>query len=445
MKVLKFGGTSLGSAERMKKVASLIQEGTGRKIIVLSAVSGTTNSLVNIGESFSNKNYDEALALINDLHDSYIHFCNDLLSDKNLRSSAIEFIATEFLKVKELKDSFFNARLFKELLSKGEIISTRLFSLYLQSQDVKNELVSALDFMICNEDDEPNYEAIRYKLKKLVNEEKSSFIITQGFISRSHDGEISNLKRGGSDYSASIIASVLKAEVCEIWTDIDGLHNNDPRYVEHTFPIPELSFNEASELAYFGAKILHPATIIPAQKYNIPIRIRNTMDSSAIGTLISDKENLKGIKAIAAKDEITVIKIKSTRMLMAYGFLRKIFEVFEKYKTPIDMITTSEVAVSLSIDDNKYLSEIIDSLRKFGTVKVDKSQSIICAAGNFKNEDKAIFTKIIEALDELPIRMISYGGSDYNISLLLDTKFKKEALGKLNDALFLNLTYKGKK
>ena len=441
MKVLKFGGTSLGSAQRMKNVADLIQQENGRKIVVLSAVSETTNTLVEIGKKFSEKEYEQGLDLIEKLYDSYLAFCTELFLEEVFYRRAIEFLDTEFYQIKQFQNGFFNTRLFNELLSKGEIVSTNLFALYLESQKIENELISALDFMILTEDAEPSLDLIKKNVKKIVQGKKASIFITQGFICRDHEGEVSNLKRGGSDYSASIIASVIPASVCEIWTDIDGLHNNDPRFVNHTFPIAELSFNEASELAYFGAKILHPATIIPAQKYNVPIRIRNTMEPSAKGTLISSNENFNGIKAIAAKDGITVIKIKSTRMLMAYGFLRKIFEVFEKYKTPIDMITTSEVAVSLSIDDNRYLEEIVDLLRKFGKVQVDKNQSIICAAGNFKKEYKGVFSRIIEALDDFPIRMISYGGSDYNISLLLDTKYKKEALGKLNEALFLNLKH----
>ncbi|BDD06310.1 aspartate kinase [Aureibacter tunicatorum] len=442
MKVLKFGGTSVGSPKNMHQVASLITDDSERKVIVLSAVSGTTNALVEIGERLFAKDHDKASMLIAELHEKYKAFYPDLLKESKSHKKAKQVIDEHFAFINSLVNNFFNKRLNNELLAQGEMMSTKLFSIYLEEKNCKSKLISALDFMAINEEKEPIIEFTTEHLSQILDENaETNIFVTQGFICRNEEGEIDNLQRGGSDYSATIIGAAVQAEEVQIWTDIDGMHNNDPRFVDNTFPIADLSFDEASELAYFGAKILHPTSIVPAQKYEVPVRLKNTMDPAAYGTLISKKQTSSGIKAIASKDGITAIKIKSSRMLMAYGFLKKVFSVFEKYKTPIDMITTSEVAVSLTIDNDEHLDQIVAEIEEYGTVIVDKDQSIICAAGNFKGTHKGIVSKIFDALVPYPIRMISFGGSDYNVSMLVDTKYKQEILIKLNNEIFLNAEF----
>ena len=290
--------------------------------------------------------------------------------------------------------------------------------------------------MRIDENEEPDTAAIEKGLRLELKKHKSKLYITQGYICRNTFGEIDNLKRGGSDYTATLIGAALRSYEVQIWTDIDGMHNNDPRIVDQTEPVTEMSFDEAAELAYFGAKILHPTCILPAQKMNVPVRLLNTMQAQAPGTLISGKPPVDRITAIAAKDGITAINIRSGRMLLAYGFLRSVFEVFERYKTPIDMITTSEVAISLTIDQPKHLVEIVQELEDFGTVHVDADQSIICVVGSFSGEKKGYARMIFESLSDIPIRMISYGGSENNVSVLVDSKYKKEALIALNKGLF---------
>lgn len=437
MQIYKFGGTSVGKPERMHSVADLITRDDQSKIVVLSALSGTTNSLVSIGESLAADQKDEALEKINVLWAHYDEFISQLFSTEEKKAEATAIINEhfEFLKI-TLKISY-NEALERDILAQGELMSTKLFTLHLQERNIPAQLLPALEFMRTNEDHEPDLDVISEKLTSILEKQgNKGLFITQGYICKNHKGEIDNLQRGGSDYTASLIGAAIRATDVQIWTDIDGMHNNDPRVVDKTYPIAELSFDEAAELAYFGAKILHPASIWPAQKYGIPVKLLNTMQPEAKGTVISQSTISADVKAIAAKDGITAIKVKSTRMLLAYGFLRKIFEIFEKYRTPIDMITTSEVAVSVTIDEDEHLDKIMKELSQFGQVEIDKGQTIICIVGNFVAEQKGIVTKIFDALEDTPIRMISYGGSRHNISLLTDSSNKEKALQMLNQHLF---------
>lgn len=440
MKILKFGGTSVGKPERMHQVAHLITRDDSRKIVVLSALSGTTNSLVSIGEALKQHDHDAKEKICSELYEHYKNFIEALLQDESHRKVAESIIEEHFSYLTSLSPSSFTEDTNKELLAQGELLSTKLFYTYLQEQKIPSVLLSALDFMYIDEDKEPDLNYIETELQKKISDHPNENVfITQGFICVNHLGVIDNLKRGGSDYSASLIGAAIRANEVQIWTDIDGMHNNDPRIVDKTFPIAELSFDEAAELAYFGAKILHPSSIWPAQKFNIPVLLKNTMDPAAKGTTIGGESKASGIKAIAAKDNITAIKIKSSRMLLAYGFLRRVFEVFERYKTPIDMITTSEVAVSLTIDDHSNLENIVKDLTEYGVVTVDKDQAIICVVGDFVVEKKGVVKKVFESLGDIPIRMISYGGSRHNISILTGAAYKKEVLQSLNDGLFNDL------
>ena len=434
---MKFGGTSVGKPERMHEVATLITKDEEAKIVVLSALSGTTNALVAISNALSQGERDSAKSQITALEDHYKKFCGELLSTPAAiaEATAITQEHFEFLHI-ILKISFSEA-LNKDILAQGELLSTKLFSVYLGEKGIDHLLIPAVDFMTIDNYDEPQVPIIKTKLSQILqrNPNKKIFI-TQGYISRNSKGEVDNLKRGGSDYSASLIAAAINASVCEIWTDIDGMHNNDPRVVKKTVAIEQLSFDEAAELAYFGAKILHPASIWPAQMYNVPVKLLNTMEPEAKGTLITEQAGTVGVKAVAAKDGITAIKIKSSRMLLAYGFLRKIFEVFEKYRTSIDMITTSEVAVSLTIDNDTYLPEIIKELEPFGTVEIDTHQSIVSIVGNEIMETEEVMEKLFRSIKEIPVRMVSYGGSRHNISILIDTRHKIQTLQSLNVDLF---------
>ncbi len=437
MQVLKFGGTSVGRPDRMKSVAQIITRNDEPKIVVLSALSGTTNALVSIGESLAADHKEAAKDKIGVLQAHYNDFIDELLATDDKKNEARRVIEEhfEFFSI-TLKISF-NEALNRDILAQGELMSTKLFTLYLQESGINAALLPALEFMRTNEEEEPDLDLITAKLtERLSGCQDFPLLITQGYICKNYKGEIDNLHRGGSDYTASLIGAACRASEIQIWTDIDGMHNNDPRVVDKTYPIAELSFDEAAELAYFGAKILHPASIWPAQKYSIPVKLLNTMQPEAKGTVISKSTISADVKALAAKDGITAIKVKSTRMLLAYGFLRKIFEIFEKYRTPIDMITTSEVAVSVTIDDDENLEKITYELSQFGQVEVDKGQTIICVVGNFVAEQKGIVNKIFEALSDVPIRMISYGGSRHNISLLTDSANKEKALKQLNEHLF---------
>lgn len=439
---MKFGGTSVGKPERMKKIANLVTSTPGKKIVVLSALSGTTNTLVAIGEALLKKDATKAESEIATLEKHYLSFVNELYTTDSYKAIGQEIVSRFFVFIRLLAagdpDSYQNDdRSYRELLAQGELMSTELFYQHLQEIKIPSRLLPALHFMSIDENEEPEVEKISQRLKPLIDSLTNiDIIITQGYICRNHKNEIDNLKRGGSDYTASLIGSAIRAEEIQIWTDIDGMHNNDPRVVKKTMPISELTFDEASELAYFGAKILHPATIVPAQKYNVPVRLKNTMDEKAFGTIITEKSTAGSFKAVAAKDGITAIKIKSSRMLMAYGFLRRVFEIFEQYKTPIDMITTSEVAVSLTIDTNTQLAAIETELKKFGTIEIDANQSIICIVGHQVATQKGALKKVFDALEGISIRMVSCGGSANNISVLVDTQYKEKALIALNEGLF---------
>jgi aspartate kinase len=436
MKVLKFGGTSVGSAERMKAVADLIHDGEP-KIVVLSAMSGTTNQLVQIAEKLYQNANQEANALIDALHDKYKQVVEEFYTTDVKKKEALNLIATHFDHIRSFTLDLFTIYEERAVLAQGELLSTALFQFFLEEQGIPSVLLPALNFMKIDENEEPDNAYISKNLKlELEKHPDTNLFITQGYICRNAFGEVDNLKRGGSDYSASLIGAAADASEIQIWTDIDGMHNNDPRVVKNTFPIAELSFDEAAELAYFGAKILHPSSVLPAKQKNIPVRLLNTMQPEAHGTTISAQTGQGGIKAVAAKDGITAIKIKSGRMLLAYGFLRSVFEVFERYKTPIDMITTSEVAVSITIDNPKFLTEITRELQEYGQVEVDQDQSIICVVGDFIAERSGSGLKIFEALKDIPLRMISYGGSKNNISLLINTTDKERSLIHLNEGIF---------
>lgn len=437
MKIMKFGGTSVGKPERMHQVKDLITRDNNKKIVVLSALSGTTNALVGIGEALADANKDLAKERIDVLHKHYLTFYKELLKTDAARTKAEKIIKEHFEFLNIILKISFNEAINRDILAQGELLSTKLFFTLLQELGIGAVFLPALDFMSIDENHEPELKKISEKLKAiLANYPQDRIFVTQGYICKNHRNEVDNLKRGGSDYSASLIGAAINSEVIEIWTDIDGMHNNDPRIVDKTRPIAQLSFDEAAELAYFGAKILHPASIWPAQQYNIPVKLLNTMEPDAQGTTITAKEQGSGVKALAAKDGITAIKIKSSRMLLAYGFLRKVFEVFEKYKTSIDMITTSEIAVSLTIDDLSHLAEIIKELEIYGSVEVDRNQTIISIVGNMIAESKGTMAKIMNCLKDYPIRMVSYGGSRHNVSLLLEAKYKNEALKSLNEGLF---------
>lgn len=437
MLVVKFGGTSVGKPERMKKIANLVLSMPGKKIVVLSALSGTTNTLVRIGDHLLAQQSTAAEQEITGLEKHYQQFIKELYESEAYHAIGQEIVSRYFSLFRLLAAGKFDDRSYRELLAQGELISTELFYHHLQERKVPARLIPALHFMSIDENQEPELEKISERLRPILGTMNNvEILVTQGYICRNHRNEIDNLKRGGSDYTASLIGAAIRAEEIQIWTDIDGMHNNDPRIVKKTVPIAELTFDEASELAYFGAKILHPSTIVPAQKYHVPVRLKNTMDEKAPGTIISDKGSRGQFKAIAAKDGITAINIKSSRMLLAHGFLRRVFEVFERYKTSIDMISTSEVAVSLTIDDNKNLTPILDELKTFGTIEVDENQSIICIVGNMLSEKEGVLKEVFQSLTTVPIRMVSYGGSQNNISILVETGQKENALNLLNEGIF---------
>ena len=437
MKVLKFGGTSVGSAQRMKDVAKLIKG--DRKIVVLSAMSGTTNSLVEISDYLYKKNPDGANEIINQLAMKYMAHVEELYSTEEYKQKAKELIKHHFEYIRSFTKDLFTLFEEKVVLAQGELISTGMMNLYLNECGVNSVLIPALDYMRTDKNAEPDPVYIKEHLLKLLEEHKEAdLFITQGYICRNAYGEIDNLQRGGSDYSASLIGAAINAEEIQIWTDIDGMHNNEPRYVEGTSPVRQLNFEEAAELAYFGAKILHPTCILPAKLNNIPVRLLNTMQPEAPGTLISNAMEKGRIKAVAAKDNITSIKIKSGRMLLATGFLRKVFETFENYQTPIDMVTTSEVGVSVTIDNRKHLDEIVDDLKKYGTVTVDEDMVIVCVVGDLEWDNIGFEARIVQAMKDVPVRMISYGGSNFNVSLLVKAADKRRALQALSDHLFNN-------
>jgi len=439
MIVLKFGGTSVGSVENFRKVARIVEDCEDDKIVVLSAMSGVTNTLVRIAEFLRIANRQGALELIHGLNEKYLKVAKELLeTDEGFYKAQVVLKKQHQILLSLVEDSF-SIQNEKILMAQGELVSTNLFQLYMEEIEIKSVLLSALDFMFIDQHGEPKSAVIKDRLGKVLANHPVNTFITQGFICRNERHEIDNLNRGGSDYSASLIGAAVNAIQIQIWTDIDGMHNNDPRFVDHTFSVQELSFDEAAELAYFGAKILHPQSIIPAQESNIPVLLKNTFKPESIGTLIHNKAKVQKIRAIAAKDNITAIKIKSYRMLMAYGFIKKIFEVFEDHKTSIDMITTSEVAVSLTIDNTSKLEEITNELQAFGNIEVDSDLSIICIAGDLAQNKKGVTSSIFNGLKDIPIRMISYGGSNYNLSFLVKSSDKIAVLNILNEGLFKQL------
>jgi aspartate kinase len=437
MKVMKFGGTSVGKPERMQHIAGMVTKENEPVIVVLSALSGTTNALVEIGDHIAKGDRNAAKQAIEKLEAHYQSFIKELVKKPEPYAKAKAIIAEHFEFLNIILKISFSEALSKDILAQGELLSTKLFCIYLEEQGIDHLLLPALEFMSIDTYDEPQIGSIKVKLSQLLNQHKDKkLFVTQGYICRNARGEVDNLKRGGSDYSASLIAAAISASVCEIWTDIDGMHNNDPRVVKKTVPVEQLSFEEAAELAYFGAKILHPASIWPAQQYKVPVKLLNTMQPESKGTLITEKPAGIGVKAVAAKDNIIAIRIKSSRMLLAYGFLRKVFEIFEKYRTPIDMITTSEVAVSLTIDTDASLKEILKELEPFGTVEVDKEQAIISVVGNEIAGTEDMVKKLFGSIMNIPVRMVSYGGSPHNISLLVPASYKTQILQQLNRGMF---------
>ena len=437
MKVMKFGGTSVGSPSRMKEVVNLVTKSGEPVFIVLSAMSGTTNSLIEISDYLYKKNPEGANEVINMLEKKYMKHIEELYTTDEIKQNTREFIASEMNYLRSFTKELFTSFEEKSIVAQGEMMSTNMVVNYMKEQGIKAVLLNALDFMRTDKNSEPDPTYIREKLSAIMEKNPDNQVyITQGFICRNAYGEIDNLQRGGSDYTASLIGAAINAEEIQIWTDIDGMHNNDPRVVEKTEPVHHLHFEEAAELAYFGAKILHPTCIQPAKYAGIPVRLLNTMDPEAEGTTISNQTEYGKIKAVAAKDNIIAIKIKSSRMLLATGFLRKVFEIFESYQTPIDMVCTSEVGVSMSIDNSAHLGEIVDELKKYGTVTVDTGMCIICVVGDLDWSNIGFETMTLDAMKNIPVRMVSYGGSNYNISFLIREEDKKRALQSLSDTLF---------
>lgn len=436
MKILKFGGTSVGSPQRMKDVCQLITDGD-RKIVVLSAMSGTTNSLVEIADYINKRNPEAANNVINKLRNVYLQHIEELyVKEENLLATR-ELLLGLFKHLHQLTTEEYSLKLEKEILAQGELMSTNMVTNYLKEQGVKVCLIPALDYMKTDDKGEPDMPFIKTHLNDFLKKNGGyDLYITQGFICRNQLGDIDNLQRGGSDYTACLIGAVLSAEEIQIWTDIDGMHNNDPRIVPNTTPVRQLNFEEAAELAYFGAKILHPTCIQPARYAGVPVKLLNTMEPTAPGTIINNQMQRGTIKAVAAKDNITAIKIVSSRMLLATGFLRKVFEIFENYQTPVDMVTTSEVGITLTIDNNAHLAAITEELKKYGTVDIDENMCIICVVGDLRSENVGFENRVAEAISQVPIRMISYGGSNHNISFLIRAEDKKTALCSLSEKLF---------
>lgn len=437
MKVMKFGGTSVGSPERMKNVCQLITRSGQPTFVVLSAMSGTTNSLVEISNYFYKKNIDGAHDIISQLERKYMQHADELFTDQKVNSEIKDFLKERFMFLRSFSKDTFTSFEERIVVAQGEILSTNIVTAYLKQQGVKATLIPALDFMKIDKNQEPDMMHIKKEINEILSRETGYQIyITQGFICKNAYDEIDNLQRGGSDYTASLIGAAIQAEEIQIWTDIDGMHNNDPRIVDNTEPVKQLNFEEAAELAYFGAKILHPTCVQPAKNAGIPVALKNTMDPDAPGTIINNDLQRGTIKAVAAKDNITAIKIKSSRMLLASGFLRKVFDTFEEFNTPIDMVCTSEVGVSMSIDNPRNLDAIVDKLKKYGTITVDRNMCIICVVGDLDWENLGFETLATQAMKDIPVRMISYGGSNFNISYLIKESDKKKALQNLSSVLF---------
>ena len=437
MKVMKFGGTSVGTPARMKEVTKLVTKSGEPVFVVLSAMSGTTNSLVEISNYLYKKNPEGASEIINQLERAYLKHIDELYQSDEVKQQTREFLTSEVNYLRSFTKELFTSFEEKSIVAQGEMLSTNMVVNYMKEQGINAVLLNALDFMRTDKNSEPDPNYIKEKLQTIMEKNEGQQVyVTQGFICRNAYGEIDNLQRGGSDYTASLVGAALGAEEIQIWTDIDGMHNNDPRIVDNTQPVHQLHFEEAAELAYFGAKILHPTCVQPAKYAGIPVRLLNTMEPDAEGTTISNATEYGKIKAVAAKDNIIAIKIKSSRMLLATGFLRKVFEIFESYQTPIDMVCTSEVGVSMSIDNSAHLGEIVDELKKYGTVTVDTGMCIICVVGDLDWSNIGFETKVLDAMKNIPVRMISYGGSNYNISFLIREEDKKRALQSLSDTLF---------
>ncbi len=436
---MKFGGTSVGTPSRMKEVTELVTKSGEPTFVVLSAMAGTTNSLVEISDYLYKKNPDGANEIINQLERKYMQHIEELYTTNEMKQQTREFLQGEMNYLRSFTKELFTSFEEKSIIAQGEMMSTNMVVNYMKERGIKAVLLNALDFMRTDKNSEPDPAYIKEKLSAIMEKNEGQQIyITQGFICRNAYGEIDNLQRGGSDYTASLVGAALNAEEIQIWTDIDGMHNNDPRVVDKTAPVHQLHFEEAAELAYFGAKILHPTCVQPAKYAGIPVRLLNTMQPDAEGTTISNQTEYGKIKAVAAKDNIIAIKIKSSRMLLATGFLRKVFEIFESYQTPIDMVCTSEVAVSMSIDNSAHLGEIVDELKKYGTVTVDTGMCVVCVVGDLDWSNIGFETQVLEAMKSIPVRMISYGGSNYNISFLIREEDKKRALQSLSDTLFNN-------
>ena len=437
MKVMKFGGTSVGTPDRMKEVTELVTKSGEPVFVVLSAMAGTTNSLVEIADYLYKKNPEGANEVINQLERQYMKHVDELYTKDATKEQTREFLISEMNYLRSFTKELFTSFEEKSIVAQGEMMSTNMVVNYMQEKGIKAVLLNALDFMRTDKNSEPDPVYIKEKLSAIMEKNEGNQVyITQGFICRNAYGEIDNLQRGGSDYTASLIGAALNADEIQIWTDIDGMHNNDPRVVDKTEPVRQLHFEEAAELAYFGAKILHPTCVQPAKYAGIPVRLLNTMQPDAEGTTISNKTEYGKIKAVAAKDNIIAIKIKSSRMLLATGFLRKVFEIFESYQTPIDLVCTSEVGVSMSIDNFAHLGEIVDELKKYGTVTVDTGMCVVCVVGDLDWSNIGFETQVMEAMKNIPVRMISYGGSDYNISFLIKEEDKKRALQALSNELF---------
>ena len=439
MKVMKFGGTSVGTPSRMKEVTQLVTKSGEPVFVVLSAMAGTTNSLVEISDYLYKKNPEGANEIINQLERKYMQHVEELYSTDEMKQQTREFLLNETNYLRSFTKELFTSFEEKSIVAQGEMMSTNMVVNYMREQGINAVLLNALDFMRTDKNSEPDPIYIKEKLSAIMEKEENKGMqvyVTQGFICRNAYGEIDNLQRGGSDYTASLVGAALNAEEIQIWTDIDGMHNNDPRVVDKTQPVHQLHFEEAAELAYFGAKILHPTCVQPAKYAGIPVRLLNTMQPDAEGTTISNKTEYGKIKAVAAKDNIIAIKIKSSRMLLATGFLRKVFEIFESYQTPIDMVCTSEVGVSMSIDNSSHLGEIVDELKKYGTVTVDTGMCVVCVVGDLDWSNIGFETQVLEAMKNIPVRMISYGGSNYNISFLIKEEDKKRALQSLSNTLF---------
>ena len=437
MKVMKFGGTSVGTPQRMKEVASLVTKSGDPVFIVLSAMSGTTNTLLEISDYLYKKNPDGANEVINMLEQKYMRHIGELYTAADYAEQTRAFLQEEFQYLRSFTKELFTSFEEKSIVAQGEIMSTNMMVNYMRQEGINAVLLNALDFMRTDKNAEPDPVYIKEKLSEQMEQHQGAQVyVTQGFICRNAYGEVDNLQRGGSDYTASLVGAAIGAEEIQIWTDIDGMHNNDPRVVDKTTPVHQLQFEEAAELAYFGAKILHPTCIQPAKYAGIPVRLLNTMDPEAEGTTISNLSEYGKIKAVAAKDNIIAIKIKSSRMLLATGFLRKVFEIFESYQTPIDMVCTSEVGVSMSIDNGAHLGEIVDELKKYGTVTVDTGMCVVCVVGDLDWMNVGFETRVMDAMKSIPVRMISYGGSNYNISFLIREEDKKRALQSLSDHLF---------